>query len=300
MTISFLHSGTDAMASYRYRAVLPAHALGASINDPTAPVLVFSKGCAEDVDRLRTAKREGRITIVDVCDVHWNSQRTPWWPTLIQEADQVVANTAFTARLLYEDFGVVAAVIDDPAEYPERVPHCAGARLLWFGHPTNGASAMRLLSLADEYPVTIVTDMKKWDGDARARCLQWSHELLATELAQADIVLMPETAPHKSANRTVEAIRSGCTVIAEPHPSLLEFPRLWRGNLRKGITWAHLHPNDANQRTAQQQKYIQERFSLERVGNAWKSLVEGCRSTSAQGEKSGLAGSMLTASGVSR
>lgn len=300
MTVSFLHSGTPAMASYRYRAALPAQACGASLNDPTADVLVFAKGCEDDVETLRQATRERRTTIVDVCDIHWHNPRTPWWTILIREAAWLTANTDFTKQLIWEDFGRVALVRDDPAEYSEQPPHCAGTRLLWFGHPSNGASLMRLLSLTEHYPLTIVTDMTKWAGHEQARCLQWTPEVLQAELAQADIVLLPETAPHKSANRAVEAIRVGCAVVAEPHPSLTHFPNLWRGNLRKGIQWVQDHPNEANQRTAELQRYVQGRFSLERVGSAWKTLVQGCTSISAQGVNAGLDGSMLMASGASR
>jgi hypothetical protein len=47
-------------------------------------------------------------------------------------------------------------------------------------------------------------------------------------------VVIPATAPYKSANRAIEAIRQGCFVVAEPHPALEGFP-IYIGNIKHAI-----------------------------------------------------------------
>jgi hypothetical protein len=298
MTCSFLHSGDRTMASYRYRALRPADAIGAALNDSTADVLIFAKPCPADVARLQQANHEGRRTIVDVCDIHWHAPSQGWMRTMLHEATAVTANTDYTAQLLQEDLGRQATVIPDPYGTEAQPAHCTGAKLLWFGHPSNVSSINRLLSLGELFPLTIVTDAAKVDGPQTVRLVPWSEEALRQELALADIVLMPETAPHKSANRTLEAIQAGCYVVAEPHPSLRSFPDLPLGNIRKGIVWAQEHLPEANARTTRLQQYVQAQYSLERVGNAWKSLVQGCTSTSVPARSRGLAGSMSMPTGA--
>ncbi len=50
--ISFCHYGNPNMASYRYRAMIPARALGAAINDPSADVIIFAKPIDQDVQHI--------------------------------------------------------------------------------------------------------------------------------------------------------------------------------------------------------------------------------------------------------
>ena len=59
MRISFVHAGDASWASYRYRASRPAAALGASLNDLTADVLVFCKPVEALVQMAMTLKASG-------------------------------------------------------------------------------------------------------------------------------------------------------------------------------------------------------------------------------------------------
>lgn len=284
MTVSFLHSGGPHMASYRYRVLIPSRELGWPINTPESDVLIFSKPIPSDVALAHTAQQRGSLIVVDVCDAHLHYQH---YRDLIRMADAVTVPTPFLASLIHEDCGVPATVIDDPYEFPERAPHVQGANMLWFGHPTNYYSLEPYLPALKAYDLQIMTN--------RPGCLPWSVEGLQEELARADIVILPETAPHKSANRAIEAIRSGCFVVAEPHPSLNDIPGLWTGDLLKGIEWVRQNPSLSNERLTQSQAYVRARHTPERVANAWKTLVTGLRSSSAVGTSPGMVGSTSTA-----
>lgn len=292
MRWSFFHGGDATMASYRYRAARPAAEVGVPLNDRFVDVLIFSKPVEDDLTLMRWAHQTGRGTIVDTCDIHYT--RFPWIRTMLQEATALTCNTSFTQRLLREDLGREATIIDDPYEYEECAPHCTGVNLLWFGHPTNADSVNRIMAFGEEYPLTIVTNAAKIAGSGPNRIVPWSIEALRDEFAQADIVVIPETAPHKSANRAIESIRQGCFVVAEPHPSLMAIPGIYIGNLRKGIAWAQAYPAEARTRTRQAQAYVRDRYSLAQVGNAWRTAVQACHSILAQGISTGTAGPTLT------
>lgn len=282
MSVSFIHRGTPSMASYRYRAAIPAAELGAAINDHKADVLVFSKPTHEDCLNAQAAQASGRIVVADFCDDHFD--RYEHYVQLASIADAVTCPTETMAHRIRGFMGRDATVIADPYEFPEAVPHCRGNRCLWFGHAVNFHSLERVLPDV-RAPLTIVSNA--------AGMRPWSMETMYREFAHADIVLLPATAPYKSANRAVESIRQGCFVVAEPHPALDGFPGIWVGNIKEGIEWAQENHWIANERTTQAQQFIKQRFSPKTQASAWKSLFEKVRSrsTSAAGKSTGQAGS---------
>lgn len=280
MTYSFFHDRDERQASYRYRAAIPAKALGVEMNDETADLWILSKITKASPAWMTRARALGKAVVVDVCDAHLS---LPYYREVIEQADAITTPTPLLAQLLLEDYGVHATVIDDPYEFECVLPHVAGNRLLWFGHANNYDGIAMFRGLLAEYPLRLVSNI---DG-----FIPWSKETMRDEFLNADIVLLPDSAPTKSANRAVEAIRQGCFVVATPHPSLDMIPGIWVGDLMKGIQWASTHHRDANERLIQSQAYVRERFSPGRVANAWKTLAMACVSKSAAGISPGLDGS---------
>lgn len=279
--ISFMHYGNSQMASYRYRAEIPAKEIGAEINNPRADVHIYSKPIPVDVKHASKAKSEGKTVIVDICDLHFDQQH---YRGILSYADLVTCATEWTANFIKEDFGVETFVVTDPYEFEEKPPHCYGSRLLWFGNSNNYDSLERVRSQIEGYPLTVVSNV--------VGSTPWSIENLQEALSEADIVIIPETAPYKSANRAVEAIRSGCFVVAEPHPSLENLEGIWRGNLKKGIEWASKNPNLANDQTLMAQNSIRSRLSPQTLGSAWKTAIQKAQSNciSAQEKSTGTDG----------
>src|SRR5207247_843080 len=120
--VSFIHSGDATMASYRYRAAIPARELGASINDRTASTLIFAKPLAHQLIWMGIAKKRQQRVIVDICDDHLD-----WlhYQEALRLADQIVCPTDTMARLIRAR-GYEATIIPDPYEFPRREPHCGG------------------------------------------------------------------------------------------------------------------------------------------------------------------------------
>lgn len=270
VSISFLHSGGEIFASYRYRARMPSEWLGCSLNRLGADVTIFAKPSKDDVAIAKAAIEAGNTVIVDVCDAHMH---IPHYRELIALAHLVTVPTQWMADYLRSDlkFDADVMVIPEPYEFDEAEPHCHGDNLLWFGHALNIDSLERVKHHLTGHPLKVVSNVEG--------AIPWSRENLLRELDSADIVVIPETAPYKSPNRAVEAIRRGCFVVAEPHPSLEGFP-VYTGNIRKGIEWAIQNPRQANQMTLAAQEYVSKRFSPKTLESAWRAAIQTALSCS--------------------
>ncbi len=258
------------MASARYRAAIPAQATGATLNDPDADCLIFAKPCADDLLVAQRGRERGATVIMDWCDAHlWRRA----YRDLSALAHRTTACTPWMAQLLTEDLGVPSVtVIPDPYELEEEPPHTTDAgRLFWFGHASNYEGLQRVRGLLDGFDLRVMSNV--------AGAIPWSMEGLREELRRADVVVLPETAPYKSANRAVEAIRMGCFVVAEPHPSLEAIPGIWVGSLREGVQWAQQHPQQCREQLTQSQAFVREQYSPAHVANAWKTLWTELRSS---------------------
>jgi len=260
--VSFIHWMNDTAASYRYRALIPSQAMGASMNDYSAGTLIFTKPQADEVLKMAEAKAKGAKIVVDVCDDHLD---WPHYKEAIRIADVVTCPTEEMAKLI-SALGREAVVVPDPYEFPLKAPHVRGDKLLWFGNKTNKQSLQRIMPNLDGYPLTVVSNF--------GGTIPWSYKTMVKEFAKADIVIIPATDAYKSANRAIEAIRQGCYVVAEPHPSLEGFPGIWIGNIKEGIEWTKNNLQKANENLLEAQKFVMERFSPQICSLMWKKAIQ--------------------------
>jgi hypothetical protein len=216
---------------------------------------------------------------VDFCDNHFDWMHNK---EFLRLADVVTCPTEAMAAIIKE-LGRDAVVIPDPYEYPEVKPHCDGICLVWYGHASNKESLDRVLPEIAEYPLRVISN---FEGS-----IPWSFERMFDEFREADIVILPATEKHKSANRAVEAIRQGCYVVAEPHPAIMDIPGIWIGNIKEGIEWARQHPRQARQHTSMAQRYVAEKYSPKILASAWRKAIQW-HTTSDVETSIGTAGSM--------
>jgi hypothetical protein len=258
--ISFIHYGGPQMASYRYRVQIPAKSLGAQINQYPADILIFSKPQPGEVGLARRAQADGYKVVADFCDDHFECDH---YQEMALLADLVVCPTQTLADLIECCFPACdfIRVVPDTYEFQEFAPHCNGTNLLWFGHNVNAES---LRGMDHGYPMRVVSNLPG--------AIPWSLETLCDELLRADIVLMPATSKYKSPNRTLEAVRMGCFVVAEPHPAINDFP-IWIGDIKEGIAWASQNPQKANQMIRQAQAFVREKYSPAIQADAWRTAL---------------------------
>ena len=264
--ISFIHRGGENMASYRYRCAIPAKELGASINDLSADVVIFAKPMDGDAESARLIQKLGSKVIVDFCDDHLD---WPHYRAMLDLADAVTCPTEKMAERLRWD----VTVIPDSYEFDEVEPHCNGNNVLWFGNAVNWGSLARVLPELNGYPLRVVSNVQG--------AIPWSMNTMLYEFDRADIVILPSTKDYKSPNRALEAIRQGCFVVAEPHPSINDFPGIWIGSIKEGIEWANQNQLEARNQTTLAQNYIREKYSARTLANAWRKVVESVSTSEA-------------------
>ena len=270
-TLSFINSFSCFMASYRYRGQIPCDYLGAAMNDREADVWIVTKPESTTVREVKKAMGDGKSVIMDFCDDHFE---WPLYRDLLRLADSVTCSTHELAKKI-ATFGREATVVDDPYEFDEAAPHCHGMNLLWFGRAPNQPPDIH-------YYIRCVSN--------HPGHIPWSHDTMLEEFARADMVVLPASSSYKSANRAVEAIRQGCFVVAEPHPSLTHIPGIWRGDLKEGIEWAFQHQEQANSRIRESQMYVSHRFGPRTVAAAWSRVIVACPSTWGQDAANGQGG----------
>lgn len=273
----FVHRSGPSCASYRYRAAIPAEAIGATVNGGEAQVLIFSKPTPDDVAMAKQMKAEGIKIIADFGDDHFN--HATWGPVyrdMIGLADAIVTPTENMAGRIQKYFEkTVDAVIPDPYEEALATPHANGAeRFLWYGHQINLKELLPWMEYLKGMDLTVCTgENHHWKADY----VRWSPEAQTEQLHRAHIVLIPtrKGTEYKSPNRLVNALRAGCfPICGDQLPSLFEFRRFaWVGNLTTGIKWAQAEKNHLNDLVAEGQAYI-EKFSPAAVGQQWRELIE--------------------------
>lgn len=273
--ISFLHRGGLNMASYRYRCEAPAKAVVAPINFTGAEILVYCKPLEIELEEAYAAKWHKKI-VVDFCDDHFALLHYRSFAAL---ADAITCPTVEMAKVIKDKTGRDATIIPDCYEFDELASHCEGDKLLWFGHASNLDT---LFSLGEMKNLRVISNFKG--------CIPWSLETTKSELRKADIFILPATKDYKSPNRAIEAIRMGCFVAADPHPSLTDFP-IWKGGVKEGVEWALHNRSKANQMTREAQDFIRERFAPRILASAWKTVIQSL-TTSEPERSSGLAGSL--------
>jgi glycosyltransferase involved in cell wall biosynthesis len=170
--------------------------------------------------------------------------------------------------------------------------------LLWFGHPAGLPQLRRMLPELEEIagrsplhlhcmtapghgledlcteqiarPATPLTmSFEAWSKDATWRALQG-----------CDLVLLPadlasQRTRVKSANRLIEAIRSGRFAVAHPLPAYRELGEyaFVGTSLAEGIAWAVNHPAAVIEKLARGQQYILDRFSPEVIARRWLEML---------------------------
>jgi len=171
-------------------------------------------------------------------------------------------------------------------------------QLLWFGN--HGAPYARfgmldlldireaLETIAQEFPVELVVVSSHQGKYAEhiapmaipSRYLPWSNEVVEQCLAEASVVLIPNSLDPfslaKSANRSVHALTRGVPVVATRTPALLPLAgSIEMDGFVAGLR-RYLRDREAGQQdVAQAQRLIDRNYSLEVIGALWSSVLHG-------------------------
>lgn len=251
------------MASYRYRAMIPAQQLSAGINQQEGDVFVFAKPIQGDQEIAKKMKAQGSKIIVDFCDDHFD---TDLYHEMARLADRITCSSQIMRQRIKE-YGYEANVIPDPYEY-EGEPHADGDNLLWFGHQSNVNEIIPYLNHG--LKVRCVTG-----GTPHLQnYIPWSIESLQAELTHANIVLIPDGKLTKSFNRAINATMAGCFVVAgEQHEELGDL--VWANkSIIAGVQFSECFRSEINDMVKKAQEKFRPKYSEEAIGKSWAEVCQ--------------------------
>ena len=276
--VVWVHEFGNILASYRYRAEIPAQEVAkingfkTAVNNGEADIVVFSKPSNDSIEQAKKYKAEGAKIVVDICDDNFGTVERETYIGMAAVADAVTTATPIMRARLQDYIKKDAVVIGDPYEYEEVEPHADGEDYLWFGHIRNFQELVSVMPLMGKRKLRVVTGPQQQKGT-----ILWSPYQLRQVFAVSNIVILP-TVPgneFKSPNRLINAIRQGCFPICMAHPAYNEFKHMvWVGSFQTGLRWCDVFKDDLNGLVKEAQNYIRDRYSPEAIGKQWASFLE--------------------------
>jgi len=262
---------------------------------------VFRKRAVLWLELANTLKRGGVRLVADICDNHFGDYHGDYLRTLGAMADVITVNTPTMGDIVQQHTGRQASVCSDPVEgakMPPRFSPGARLRVLWFGHQSNLRSCAHalpeFLRLVEHFDIELhlVTAANQGAEDicaqinrqlaprASVRFTAWDLNVMQPAFAQCDLVIIPSLPEHQakvaqSANRLIESLWAGRTVVAHPIASYQEFSGFcYLGtNLAHGVLQAIEHRDETIRRIERGQAYIEARYTPEKIADQWESAL---------------------------
>ena len=192
-----------------------------------------------------------------------------------EHASTITCSSRYLGELIGQK-GRVAHYIPDPWEFEEQQFTWSGGKtVLWFGRAETFDT---LKGVELDCPIECVLDCQEPGSTTDVRMTPWSMQTMRHAFSQHDIVIIPETALWKGANRAVNALRQGKFVVASETPAINElqdFVYVCRGEpILNGVQWARAHADAAATMVAAGQAYVAKWFSPEFCAAQWLSVLE--------------------------
>lgn len=295
MKISYVTTGNESIASFRYRTLSPASELRnldcmTSIDRvarPDADIVVFSKHWQyNDWSYAYFCKLRGQKVIFDVCDDHFESKHADHYKRMCDVATAVTCNSDSMAEVIQKHTGRVASVVKDPVLSPRRLYQKGEVSLLWYGQMANIQALFDVYTPEIRTPIEVVVpgsfNPPEYMREEHVKWSQWHPNIIESAAKRNTIALLPyrEDRPSKSANRVLEALNSGLYVLTDPLPALqeLECEGIWYLNqyieegLQRGIE--HYENSDLTGEMAEAQRMIDLYYTPKAIAEDWKKVFE--------------------------
>jgi hypothetical protein len=268
--VSYNVPRVPSMASYRLRVDIPSRHAGLDHSFGPADLCFFYKHQAGDVDRATDVLLRDTPIVYDVVNDHFFGPLGGHYRSMCELATVITVGSETMGARVKHLTGRDCTVIDDPWENDERVAHCGGAGVLWFGHSANIGSLFDQLDAVDESGMPLVVCTNRNSPET----VLWSRESEAACLDACAVALITGNNPGASSNRIVKALRAGRFVVTPGGvPAWDQFKDyIWIGDVAEGLRWFNQNPEEACNKIAAGQEYSRERFSPQAIGAQWRML----------------------------
>lgn len=294
LAISYVTTGHDNIASFRYRIACPSNILAKKgirpvidpKADPKASVVCFSKHWTyNDWSYAKFCRLRGQKVIFDVCDDHFQKEGLKeHYLRMVDVANVVTVNSETMRQTVLEATGRDSIVIHDPVLSPrQEFKGVLPLHLVWYGQVMNLQGLFDVYTEELEYPLEIVigapVNPPEHFKKDHVSWTQWHKDVIAQVAKKATVALLPyrQGKDAKSANRVLEALWSGMPVITDRIPSVAALgdngiiDLKEAGGLPQAITQMYLRGMDKE--VPEAQSLIAKTYSPEAVGSQWENLI---------------------------
>jgi len=265
-------------------------------------IIILSKALHSGILDLAKEARSLDIKVISIFD-DWHFEYTS---KEIQERSNlnrkltnlskiIIAKTDYAAKIIKENTMVLPKVIPDCIRYKTLPPIRSfknPINISWFGNYTNHKTIIKgidEISLSDhKINFQIITNRIEKIKDllevtkniVSIKYFEWSLNL-HTYIKDSDIIILPlfqnNKSGVKSSNRIVDSLNMGKFVIINENEQFKEFNKFcFFGNIGEGLNWIKNNEEEAIKKIIEGQKYVMEKYSLDKICNEWKKIINKC------------------------
>ena len=291
MKISYVTTGNESIASFRYRTLSPAIELRnfgyqTHIENkarPDADIVVFSKHWQyNDWSYAYFCSLRGQKVVFDVCDDHFDTKHAEHYKRMCDVATAVTCNSNVMAEVIQKHTGRVSAVVKDPVLSTRRLYQKGEPNLLWYGQMANIKSLFDVYTEYEKTPIEVVVpgpfDVPQYMREEQVTWTKWFPNVIDSAAQRNTIALLPYRKDRlsKSANRVLEALNSGLYVLTDPLPAVeeLDCGGIWYldAGFQKGLNY--YRDNDLTGDMASAQRMIDLYYTPKAIAEDWKKVFE--------------------------
>lgn len=286
MKISYVTTGNESIASFRYRTLSPAkelRGLGCQTHidnkaRPDADIVIFSKHWQyNDWSYAYFCKLRGQKVVFDVCDNHFDSKYSDHYKRMCDVATAVTCNSEIMAKIILDKTGREAKVVKDPVLSKRRLYTKQEPKLLWYGQMMNIQGLFDVYTEGTKWPIEVVVpgpfEPPQYMRDPQVTWTKWFPDVISSAAERNSIALLPyrQGKDAKSANRVLEALNSGLYVLADSIPAVEELDGFGIWDLAFGLEEGikYYKDNDLTGEMATAQRIIDVNYSPQAIAAEW-------------------------------
>jgi hypothetical protein len=290
INVSYVTSGNENIASFRYRVLAPAKGLAKHFIKPSigrlaskeSGVVVFSKHWTyNDWSYAKFCKLRGQKVIFDVCDDHFEGKLSDHYRRMVDVADAITCNSTAMAVTIAKKTGRGSEVIADPVLSPRMEPRFKEqVNLTWYGQSMNIHGLFDVYTKDCLYPLEVAVpgniQPPEYFQAPWITWVPWHKDVIPEVADRNNIALLPyrQGKDAKSANRVLEALQCGMMVLTDPIPAVVELGNNGIRYLDKPLNEVieSIKDSDWTHEILEAQKMIDETYSQEVIADKWAQV----------------------------